>query len=33
MKKLQKENARLRQLVTELSLGKLVLKDVADGNF
>ena len=33
MKQLEKENARLRQLVTELSLEKQVLKDVAEGNF
>jgi putative transposase len=30
---LEKENSRLRRLVTELSLEKLVLKDVAEGNF
>jgi putative transposase len=33
MKQLEKENARLRRLVTELSLEKQVLKDVAEGNF
>jgi transposase-like protein len=33
MKELEKENARLRRLVTELSLEKQVLKDVAEGNF
>jgi len=33
MKEREKENARLRRLVTELSLEKQVLKDVAEGNF
>jgi putative transposase len=33
MKELEKENGRLRRLVTELSLEKQVLKDVAEGNF
>src|SRR5664279_1923956 len=33
LKELEKENSRLRRLVTELSLEKLVLKDVAEGNF
>ena len=33
LKELEKENSRLRRLVTELSLEKLVLKDVAVGNF
>ena len=33
MKELEKENARLRRLVTELSLEKQVLKDAAEGNF
>jgi len=33
MKQLEKENARLRRLVAELSLEKQVLKDVAAGNF
>ena len=33
MKQLEKENGRLRRLVTELSLEKQVLKDVASGNF
>ena len=32
MKQLEKENARLRRLVTELSLEKQVLKDVAEGS-
>jgi transposase-like protein len=31
LKELEKENSRLRRLVTELSLEKLVLKDVAEG--
>ena len=33
LKELEKENSRLRRLVTELSLEKLVLKEVAEGNF
>ena len=33
LKTLEKENSRLRRLVTELSLEKQVLKDVAEGNF
>jgi len=33
MKELEKENARLRRLVTDLSLEKQVLKEVAEGNF
>ena len=33
LKELEKENGRLRRLVTELSLEKQVLKDVAAGNF
>jgi hypothetical protein len=33
MKDLEKENARLKRLVAELSLEKQVLKDVASGNF
>ena len=33
LKELEKENGRLRRLVTELSLEKQVLKDVASGNF
>jgi transposase-like protein len=33
MKDLEKENARLKRLVAELSLEKQVLKDVAEGNF
>ena len=33
LKQLEKENGRLRRLVTELSLEKQVLKEVAEGNF
>ena len=33
LKQLEKENSRLRRLVTELSLEKQVLQDVASGNF
>ena len=33
LKALEKENARLKRLVAELSLEKQVLKDVAGGNF
>jgi putative transposase len=33
MKEMEKENARLKRLVAELSLEKQVLKDVAEGNF
>ena len=33
MKELERENARLKRLVAELSLEKPVLKDVAEGNF
>ena len=33
LKELEKENAKLKQLVAELSLEKQVLKDVAEGNF
>jgi transposase-like protein len=33
MKYLEKENARLKRLVADLSLEKQVLKDVASGNF
>jgi len=32
MKDLEKENARLKRLVAELSLEKQVLKDIASGN-
>ncbi len=33
LKELEKENAKLKRLVAELSLDKQVLKDVAEGNF
>jgi transposase-like protein len=33
LKELEKENARLKRLVAELSLEKQVLQDVAEGNF
>ena len=33
LKELEKENARLKRLVVELSLEKQVLRDVAQGNF
>jgi len=33
LKELEKENARLKRLVAELSLEKQVLKEVAEGNF
>ena len=33
LKELEKENSRLKRLVAELSLGKQVLRDVAQGNF
>jgi len=33
VKELERENAKLEQLVAELSLEKLILKDVAEGNF
>jgi len=33
LKELERENARLRRLVADLSLEKQVLKDVAAGNF
>ncbi len=33
LKELAKENAKLKRLVSELSLEKLVLKDIASGNF
>lgn len=32
LKELEKENAKLKRLVAELSLEKQVLKDVAEGN-
>jgi putative transposase len=33
LKELEKENAKLKRLVAELSLEKQILKDVASGNF
>ena len=33
LKELERENAKLKRLVAELSLEKQVLKDVAEGNF
>ena len=33
LKELEKENAKLKRLVAELSLEKQVLKEVAEGNF
>jgi putative transposase len=33
LKELERENAKLKRLVTELSLDKQILKDVAEGNF
>jgi putative transposase len=33
LKELEHENAKLKRLVSELSLEKLVLKDIASGNF
>jgi putative transposase len=33
LKELEQENAKLKRLVNELSLEKLVLKDIASGNF
>ena len=33
LKELEKENARLKRLVAELSLEKQVLQDVASGNY
>jgi putative transposase len=33
LKELKQENAKLKRLVFELSLEKLVLKDIAFGNF
>jgi transposase-like protein len=32
MKDLEKENSRLKRLVADLSIEKLVLKDIAEGN-
>lgn len=33
LKELEQKNAKLKRLVAELSLDKLVLKDIASGNF
>ncbi len=33
LKGLEKENARLRRAVSDLTLDKLILKEVAEGNF
>lgn len=33
LKELEQENTRLKRLVANLSLEKLVLKDIAEGNF
>jgi putative transposase len=33
LKELEQENVKLKRLVSELSLEKLVLKDIASGNF
>ncbi len=33
MKELEKENGKLRGLVTEVSVDKQILKDIAEGNF
>ena len=33
LKGLERENARLKKLVADLSLEKAILKDVAEGNF
>jgi putative transposase len=33
LKELEQENSKLKRLVGELSLEKLVLKDIASGNF
>jgi putative transposase len=33
LKELEKENNKLKRLVAEISLGKQVLKDIAEGNF
>ena len=33
LKELEQENAKLKRLAAELSLDKLVLKDLASGNF
>ena len=33
LKRLQKENARLRRAISDLTLDKLILKEAARGNF
>ena len=33
LKELESENAKLKRIVANLSLEKLVLKDIAEGNF
>ena len=33
LKDLEKENARIRRAVSDLTLDKLILKEVAEGNF
>jgi hypothetical protein len=33
LKDLEQENAKLKRLISELSLEKLVLKNIASGNF
>ena len=33
LKELEKENTRLRRAVSDLTLDKLILKEVAEGNF
>jgi len=33
LKELEQENGKLKRLMAELSLDKLVLKDIASGNF
>ena len=33
LKELEKENGKLKRLVAELSLGKQIQKDMAEGNF
>ena len=33
LKELEKENARLKKLVADLSIDKAILKEVAEGNF
>jgi putative transposase len=33
LKELESENSKLKRLVSELSLEKLILKDIASGNF